>query len=46
MPFPRYKNFMGIVTKMQGKNYVVKIKDGGVTKFIICGPAHLVKTVK
>ncbi len=43
MPHPKYKSKVGTVVKTQGKCYVVAIKDGGKTKYMISAPVHLVK---
>lgn len=40
---PRFHGKTGLIKGMQGKCYLVEIKDGGVTKTLIVHPAHLQK---
>lgn len=46
LPFPlpiRFRGKMGVVEGKRGKAYIVKIKDGNMTKRVILLPIHLVK---
>jgi len=41
MPHPRYYGALGKITEKRGRAYVVEIKDGGKTKWIISNGEHL-----
>jgi large subunit ribosomal protein L21e len=43
MYFPRFHGLSGVIQGMQGKNYKVKIKDGGKDKSLLVHPVHLKK---
>lgn len=44
IPHPRFQGKTGVVSGMQGRSYLVEIRDGGKRKTIIVQPEHLVKT--
>ncbi|VVB61066.1 50S ribosomal protein L21e [uncultured archaeon] len=41
MPHPRYYGALGTVLEKRGRAYVVEIKDGGKTKWLIANGEHL-----
>ena len=41
MPHPRYYGALGKITEKRGRAYVVEIKDGGKTKWLISNGEHL-----
>jgi len=41
MPHPKFNGKTGIVTGVQGKSYIIEIKDGDKKKNLIVLPAHL-----
>ncbi len=41
MPHPRYYGSLGTITEARGRAYVVEIKDGGKTKWLIANGEHL-----
>jgi large subunit ribosomal protein L21e len=43
MPYKRFFGHIGKVSEKRGKAYVVEVKDGGKTKYLICSPIHLKK---
>lgn len=43
MPFPKFKARTGVVVGQQGRAYKVQFTDGGKTKHLLAGPAHLVR---
>ncbi|MBT3940667.1 50S ribosomal protein L21e [Candidatus Woesearchaeota archaeon] len=43
MPHPRFKNLVGTVKKMQGKAYLVQIKDIRKIKHVLAKAVHLRK---
>jgi large subunit ribosomal protein L21e len=43
LPHKRFFGKQGKVIEKRGKAYVVKLKDGGKEKHIICAPIHLRK---
>ena len=44
IPHPRYYGSLGTVIEKRGRSYVVQIKDGGKTKWLISAGEHL-KTI-
>lgn len=43
MPHPRFHGLTGTVIGMQGRAYLVSIKDGNKNKIIISAPEHMRK---
>jgi large subunit ribosomal protein L21e len=43
MPHHRFQGRVGIVIGMQGRAYLVEVKEGSVRKVIIASPVHLKK---
>lgn len=43
MPHPRYKNLVGTISEKRGDSFVLTIKDGTKTKYLISRPVHLVR---
>lgn len=41
MPHPRYYGALGTITEKRGRAYIVEIKDGGKTKWLIANGEHL-----
>lgn len=41
IPHPRYYGSLGTVIEKRGRAYVVEIKDGGKTKWLIANGEHL-----
>ncbi len=41
MPDPKFQGKTGRVIGMQGKAYLVQVRDGGMTKTLIVSPVHL-----
>lgn len=44
IPHPRYYGALGTVIEKRGRSYVIEIKDGGKTKWLIAAGEHL-KTI-
>ena len=44
IPHPRYYGALGTVIEKRGRSYVVEIRDGGKTKWLIAAGEHL-KTI-
>ena len=41
LPHMRYRGRVGVVIEKRGSCYVVRVKDGGKYKDLICHPVHL-----
>jgi len=43
MPHPKFKNNVGTVVRIQGKSYVIEVKDLNKSKEVISSAVHLKK---
>ncbi|MEX2689475.1 MAG: 50S ribosomal protein L21e [Candidatus Njordarchaeia archaeon] len=41
MPHPRFHGKTGTIVDKRGRAYVLRVRDGGKYKYIICRPEHL-----
>jgi large subunit ribosomal protein L21e len=46
MPFPRFKGKTAKIAAARGKSYILELKDGKKSKFVISKPEHLKKIGK
>ena len=41
MPFPKFQGRVGTIREKRGSSYMVEIRDGRKSKYVIAAPEHL-----